>query len=143
MKRLSMDGSVLAIPRTKDKHYLYTFHPGGMNPKSVLIDHQMKIVDYYIEQNCPEKFLIEPVLGSYEPDIFYYDHMGRSICVEIQLTKISLKKMQKKVDAFINEYGKEHNSKLMILCSDSEYKKLKVKEGFKVTRRNLPKEIEY
>lgn len=143
MKRLVNEGKVMAIPRTKDKAYLYSLNPPLIHPKSNLIDHQLKIIDYYIELKCPDKFLLEPTLGKYEPDIFYTDHMGRNVCAEIQLTKISLKKMQSKVDHFMNEFGKEHNSKLLVICSQNEYKGLKVKEGFKVVFKNLPKEIEY
>jgi hypothetical protein len=138
MKRLVMDGSCLQIPRTKDKCYLYGSI--GVNPKSNKIEHYMKIVDFYLERGRPKNFIVEPSLGSYEPDIFFKDKSDNSICVEIQITAISHKKMQTKVDAFIKEYGKEHDSKIFVICSDYHYK-IKIPNGFKLVRQRVPCEL--
>lgn len=143
MKRLVMDGIALAVPRTKDKHYLYTSNPSHIHHKSNKIDHYLKIVDFYIKENCPEIFVIEPILGSYEPDIYFKDKSGKSICVEIQITPISIKKMQKKYDDFVKEYDKTHDSKTFVICSDNSYEKLKAHKDFKVVRKPLPKGVEF
>jgi competence CoiA-like predicted nuclease len=50
----------------------------------------------------PENFVIEPILGSYEPDIFFRDKSNKHICVEVQITPISQNKMQDKVNRFVS-----------------------------------------
>lgn len=141
MKRLVMDGSCLQVKQTKDKCYLYTSNPSPIHHKSNKIEHHLKIVDFFISAGCPERFLIEPIFGSYEPDIFFKDQNNNSICVEIQLTPISHKKMQTKINQFVSEYGKEHDSKVFVLCSDSSYKNLKIPNGFKMIKQCVPKEF--
>jgi hypothetical protein len=136
-----MDGSVLPIKQQKDKPYLYTYNPSHIHHKSNKIDHQLKIVDFFIHAGMPERFVIEPIFGSYEPDIFFKDKNNQSICVEIQLTPISINKMQTKVNQFVSEYGKEHDSKLFVLCSNQNYNKLTIPNGFKLIKQNVPKEI--
>jgi hypothetical protein len=138
MKRLSTDGSVLQIPRTKDKCYLYA--DPSINPNSNKINHYLKIVDFYLQAGKPSVFVIEPELGCYEPDIYFQDGSGQSICVEVQITNISNNKMQKKIDDFVKECGKTHNAKKLMICSDYHYK-IKMPAGFHLIRQGLPKEI--
>jgi hypothetical protein len=137
MKRLVTAGSCLPIPRTKDKCYLYA--DLAVNPKSNKVNHFLKIVDFYLASGRPEKFIVEPLLGSYEPDVFFKDKNNNSICVEIQLTAISHKKMQKKIDSFVKEYGKEHDSKIFVICSDYRYK-TNIPKGFRLVCQGLPRE---
>jgi hypothetical protein len=80
------------------------------------------------------------MLGSYSPDLFFKDKSNNSICVEIQLTPISQKKMQDKINRFVSEYGKEHDSKIIVICSNTDYK-IKIPNGFKIIRKSVPKEI--
>lgn len=141
MKRLVLNGTVLAVPRTKDKSYLYTLNPSPIHHKSNKIEHQLKIVDYFIQCGMPKQFIIEPALGTYNPDIFYKDINGISVCVEIQITPISTKKMQLKLDNFVKEFGREHDSKILILCSSQNYPQCKLPKGFQLVRQNLPQEI--
>lgn len=141
MKRLSMNGLVKPIIRKKDESYLYTANPSAIHPNSNKINHQLKLLDYYIEAKQPSQCVIEPILGKYEPDLLYRDEMNRSICVEIQLTKISKKRMQEKINNFIEEYGTNHDAKILYICTHISYKDLKTKQGFKVIQRNVPKEI--
>jgi hypothetical protein len=138
MKRLVTAGSCLPIPRTKDKCYLYA--DPSINPKSNKIDHYMKIVDFYLASGRPENFIVEPSLGCYEPDVFFKDKSNKSICVEIQITPISHKKMQKKANDFVKEYNREHDSNIFVLASDYNYK-IELPKGFKLIRQGLPKEI--
>jgi hypothetical protein len=128
------------VKQTKDKSYLYTCNPSPIHHKSNKIEHQLKIVDFFIKEGTPENFLIEPILGTYEPDIFFKDKNNNSICVEIQLTPISIKKMQTKINQFVSEYGKEHDAKIIVICSNKNYN-LKIPNGFKIIKQSVPKEI--
>lgn len=138
-----LDGSVLQVRREKDKPYLYTANPSLIHHKSNKIDHQLKIVDFFIQNGCPENFVIEPIFGSYEPDIFFKDKSNNHICVEIQITPISLTKMQTKLSHFVEQFGKEHDSKVLVICSNTSYNKLKLPSGFRLIRQPLPKEMEF
>jgi hypothetical protein len=138
-----MGGSCLQVKRERDKTYLYTANPSPIHHKSNMISHYLKIVDFYISAKTPERFLIEPIFGSYEPDVFFKDASNNSICVEIQLTPISANKMQTKINQFIVEYGKEHDSKILVICSDYNYNKIKAPNGFKIIKQPLPKEIQF
>jgi phosphorylcholine metabolism protein LicD len=106
-----------------------------------MINHHLKIVDFYIDAGCPDKCIIEPIFGTYEPDLFFKDKNENSICVEIQLTPISHKKMQNKINQFVSEYEKEHDSKILVICSDYKYKKLTIPSGFKMIQKLTPKEF--
>ncbi|UTC25184.1 hypothetical protein Bfsp1_28 [Cytobacillus phage Bfsp1] len=139
LKRLVVEGKILAVPRTKDLCYLYTSNPSHIHHKSNKIDHHLKIVDFYIALGCPKDFIIEPLLGDYEPDIFMKDRNGKSICVEIQLTKISSKKMQEKIDLYVKEYGKEHDSKTFVIVSNYRFK-VRVPNGFQLKFYKVPAE---
>jgi hypothetical protein len=136
-----MAGSCLQVKQQKDKTYLYTCNPSPIHHKSNKIEHQLKIVDFFIQAGTPERFLIEPIFGTYEPDIFFKDKNNNSICVEIQLTPISYNKMQTKINQFVSEWGKEHDSKIFVLCSNQNYNKLKIANGFKIIKQSVPKEI--
>lgn len=131
------------IKRTKDKPYLYTLNPSPIHHKSNKIDHYLKIVDFYIDNGCPERFVVEPILGSYSPDVLFKDRSDNSICVELQITPISIQKMQEKINKFVAEYGKNHDSKVFSLCSNQNYTKLKMPTGFRLIKQPLPKEVEY
>ena len=119
---------------------MYTDNPSAVHHKSAKIDHYLKIVDFYISAGMPGKFLIEPTFGSYEPDIFFEDKSGNHVCVEVQITPISHNKMQDKINRFVSEYGKEHDSKVFVLCANHGYKKLEIPKGFRLLRQALPNE---
>lgn len=140
MKRLCRDGICCSYPRSKDQCHLYALK--GYNPKNQKVEHQLKIVDTFINIGCPDQCLIEPELGSYEPDLFYKDHFNRSVCVEVQLTRISLKKMQDKVNNFMKEEGKNHDARLLVICADRDYSMVTFdKQKYKVKFEPLTKEI--
>lgn len=138
MKRLVMDGSVLAVRREIDKCYCYTLNPSPIHHKSNKIEHYLKIVDAFIELKQPEQCLIEQPFGCYIPDLFYKDHFNRSVAAEVQLTKISAKKMQNKINHFIKEYGKTHDARLLIVFTDYSYH-LSYPKEFKVIQQSVPK----
>jgi hypothetical protein len=62
-------------------------------------------------------------------------------CVEIQLTPISSKKMQEKINQFTSEYEKNHLAKTFILCSNNDYKGIKFPNDFKLIKQLIPSEI--
>jgi hypothetical protein len=94
-------------------------------------------------EGCPDNFIVEPVLGDYIPDVMFKDKGGKSLCVEVQLTPISLKKMQHKINQFVKEYGRNHDSKILVIASDRPYKGLTTPSGFKVVQIRVPQEIQY
>jgi hypothetical protein len=141
LRRLVIEGSILQVKRERDQPYCYTANPSPIHHKSNKINHYLKIVDFYILKGCPENFLLEPILGTYEPDILFKDQSNKNICVEIQITPISLNKMKTKINQFVAEYDKEHDSTVFVLCSDQSYNKLKLPNGFKLIKQPLPKEF--
>lgn len=141
MKRLSMDGSVLPIQRSRNETNIYTQNPSPIHHKSNKIDHYLKIVDFYIAVGCPENYLIEPLFGNYEPDLFFKDNSGKNICVEVQLTPISHKKMQEKINKFIKEFNQNHDSNILVLCSNYDYKNVEIPKGFRLIKQSIPSEF--
>lgn len=135
-----MNGCITQIKRERDKPYIYMPNPAILHHRSVKLDHQLKLVDFYIHAGCPPHFIIEPKFGEYNPDVYMKDRQGNAICVEVQLTPISTKKMQKKVEQFTTTSGKEHDAKIMLLVSDNEYPKLEILTPFKLIRIPVPKE---
>jgi hypothetical protein len=104
------------------------------------IDHHLKIVDFYIHSGMPEIFIPEPNFKNYKPDVYMKDKQGNPICVEIQLTPISTKRMQVKMDEFVSTHGKEHDAKIMLLVSNNEYGKVTFPSSFKLVRIPIPDE---
>ena len=138
---MSLNGAISQIQRERDKPYLYMPNPTLIHPRTVKIDHYLKIVDVFIATGYPEVFVPEPKLGDYNPDAYFKDRNGNPLCVEVQLTPISTKKMQTKIDQFVGTYGTEHDSKTIFLVSNSSYDKVKVPSGFQLMKAAVPKEI--
>jgi hypothetical protein len=115
-------------------------NPATLHHRSVKLNHYLKIVDFYIHAGCPKTFLPEPQFKDYKPDVYMKDLKGNPICVEIQITPISTKKMQMKIDQFVSTHNKEHDAKIMLLVSNNAYDKVVVPTGFKLHRIPLPKE---
>lgn len=135
-----MEGKLLQIPRERDKCFLYMPNPSIIHPRSIKIEHHLKLLDFYIHMECPEKFVLEPKLGEYEPDVYMIDSFNRHCCVEIQITPITNKKMQTKIDQFVKEYKKNHMAKIMYLVTDNEYSKIKMPSDFKLVKIPMVKE---
>jgi hypothetical protein len=115
-------------------------NPTLIHPRTVKIDHYLKIVDCYIHFGCPDVFEVEPAYKTYNPDVYMKDRKGNAICVEVQITPISTKKMQTKIDQFVSTYGKGHDAKIMLLISNQEYHKVVMPPSFKLVRIPIPKE---
>jgi competence CoiA-like predicted nuclease len=116
-------------------------NPATLHHRSVKLDHQLKLVDFYIHTGCPETYIPEPNWKEYKPDVYMKDKKGNAICVEIQITPISAKKLQTKIDQFVSTYGKEHDAKVMFLVSDNLYTQAQIPTGFSLIRLPMPKEI--
>jgi hypothetical protein len=114
-------------------------NPATLHTRSIKIDHALKIVDFYIHIGMPKIFHVEPQWKKYKPDVYMKDKAGNAICVEIQLTPISTKKMQTKVDEFVSSFGKEHDSRVMLLVSNKEYV-VKHPNSFKIVTIPVPQE---
>jgi hypothetical protein len=98
-------------------------------------------VDTFIDLGMPSQCAIEPQLGSYEPDLFYKDHFNRSVCVEVQLTNISQKRMQEKINTFIKEEGKNHDARLLYIISDCKFDTFHYDtKKYKIILKEMPKE---
>lgn len=136
-----MSGAISQIQRERDKPYIYMPNPTLIHPRTVKLNHYLKIVDFFIHAGMPAEFLPEPTLGEYRPDAYMKDSKGNPICVELQLTQISTKKMQQKVEQFVGTFGKEHDSKVMMLCSDNQYDKIKMPTGFHLINLPVPREV--
>lgn len=115
-------------------------NPTVIHPRTVKLNHYLKLVDLYIHLGCPQVYIPEPNFKEYLPDVYMKDLKGNPICVEVQLTQISSKKMQKKLDQFVSSYGKEHDARILLLVSDSPYK-IQVPKGFNVHTIPVPKEV--
>lgn len=135
-----MDGKLLQVPRERDKTFLYMPNPSIIHPRSVKIDHHLKLVDFYIQTGCPAHFLLEPKFGDYEPDAYLKDLKGNAICAEVQITPISNKRMQNKIEQFTSMYGKEHDARVLLLATNNDYTKIHVPKGFKLIKIPLPNE---
>lgn len=121
MKRLSRDLHVTQIVRPKDEPYLYMPNPTIIHPESQNIRHFLGIADIFIQLNKPEIFEVEPVVsGTYRPDI--YCRLPEATIIEFQRSTISLKRMQKKIDDFLDSHiRKLHDAKTLWVMSDTKY----------------------
>jgi hypothetical protein len=137
---MTVNGSITQIQRERDKPYLYMPNPTLIHPRSIKLDHYLKIVDFYVHTGCPPEFIPEPNWKSYKPDAYMKDRKNNNICVEVQITPISTKKMQTKIDQFVSTHKKEHDARIMLLVSNQEYPKVKIPSSFKLIRIPLPVE---
>lgn len=135
-----MDGKILQVQRGRSESFLYMPNPSILHPRSIKIDHHLKIVDFYIHMGMPSAFLVEPPFKEYHPDVYMKDLKGNPICVEVQITPISSKRMQKKLDEFVSSYGKEHDAVVMLLVSNTSYNVRMKDDRFKLVRIPMPLE---
>lgn len=115
-------------------------NPTLIHPKGAKIEHHLKIVDFFIHTGCPSFFQPEPTWKEYKPDVYMKDNKGNAVCVEIQITPISTKRMQQKIDEFVSSHSKEHDARVMLLVSNSDYPNVRMPSTFKLIRLPLPKE---
>lgn len=97
-------------------------NPATLHHRSIKIDHHLKIVDFFIHVGCPKTFHVEPNYKSYKPDVYMHNQKGIPVCVEVQLTPISHKKMENKTIEFMTSHKKkEHDAVVLLLVSDKDY----------------------
>lgn len=136
-----LDGKILQIQRERDKPFLYMPNPAILHHRSIKIDHHLKIVDFFIHAGMPRVFHVEPNWKTYKPDVYMKDRMGNNICVEIQITPISSKKMKTKTIEFMESFKKkEHEATIMLLVSNQAYSQIDLPKPFKLVRLPMPNE---
>lgn len=113
-------------------------NPSIIHPESQNIRHFLGLVDLYIQLGKPEVYEIEPIVNaSYRPDV--YMHSPHPILVEYQRSKITIKKMQEKVDHFEKSFhANEHDAKTLWILSDVSYS-IKIPQGFQVIQSPIYK----
>lgn len=106
-------------------------NPTICHPESQNIRHFLGLADIYIQLGKPEVYIVEPpVNDKYRPDV--YTRCPDPVCIEYQRSKITIKKMQEKVDNFAKAYVKgEHDAKTLWIMSDISYQ-VKTPESFKI-----------
>jgi competence CoiA-like predicted nuclease len=110
-----------------------------IHPNSTRTKHFLAIADFYDRIGKPQTYIVEPNLKyDYRPDV-YMEYKGEHVVVEIQLTHISTKRMQEKVDMWISGYGEKHHAKIMWVVTDVLYK-LEVPSGFDIQFHQWTKE---
>ena len=136
LKRLSRDGYVLPIPQVKDRPYLYMPNPAIIHHRSNKIEHFLGLVDIYLRLKKPKIFEVEPQINDeYVPDA-YTRINDRPVIIEYQRTLISTKKMQSKVDAFVESYvRKQHDARTLLIVSDHNYPKITIPSGFHIIHK--------
>jgi hypothetical protein len=108
MLRLVRQGKVLQIPQPKDRPYIYKHPESNVRHNSSKLEHYLAIVDTYIELKQPEFFVVEPDWASYRPDV--YCRVGHMLwCIEVQRSKITNGKMQRKINEFVRSYRREEH----------------------------------
>ena len=121
LKRLERDGYILQIPQRRDKPYIYMPNPAKMHHQSSKLEHFLGLADIYLQFGKPVTFEIEPdICEAYRPDA-YMVFKDRHILIEYQRTTISQKKMQDKVNRFMEAYTQGRH-KCRELCIVSNYK---------------------
>jgi hypothetical protein len=116
-----------------------------IHPNSTRTKHFLAIAEFFIRIGKPKTYIVEPNLECeyYRPDV-YMDYKSEHIIIEIQLTHISTRRMQEKVDNWVKSYKeKKHYAKKMWIVSDNLYR-IAAPEGFEVEyhKWNLDKEKE-
>lgn len=86
----------------------------------------------------PKIFEIEPQMNKeYQPDVYTIVN-DRPIIIEYQRTLISAKKMQEKVNLFVESHiRKNHDAKTLLLVSDHKYPKVTIPSDYKLIRKSL------
>ena len=137
MKRLVRDGHVLAVPQERDKPYLYMPNPALIHLKSMKTDHFLGLVDIFIQLKQPPIYEVEPIVNDdYRPDA-YTRIDGAPVIIEYQRTIISSKRIEYKVNAFVESfYRKQHDAKTLMIVTDHPYK-VGTPPGFTVLQKQI------
>lgn len=108
-----------------------------MHHTSSKLEHFLGLADLYLQLGRPSVFNIEPQISDeYRPDAYMVKD-GSHAVLEYQRTLISQKRMQDKVDRFVNAYAAgKHRCRIMLIASNVKYK-VTAPTGFTV--RNIEK----
>lgn len=112
-------------------------NPALIHTQSAKLKHYLGLVDIYITLGKPEVYEIEPYFSpDYRPDA-RTALMGSSVLVEYQRSIISHKKMQEKVDAFVNTNKQGlHDAKSLLIVTDYGYE-VTAPSGYEILQRDL------
>lgn len=108
-----------------------------IHPRSAKLEHFLGLVDLFIELGQPEIYQIEPAISDeYQPDVYLRN--PEPVIVEYQRTRITNKRMQDKVDAFVySAQQKKHDARVLWIVSDYIYT-VKAPPSFTIEYREPP-----
>jgi hypothetical protein len=121
MKRLDREGHVITVRRPKDEPYLYMPNPAIIHTESSKIRHFLAIADTYIQIGQPDIFEVEPNIDpDYRPDV--YTILQEPIVIEVQRSYINNKRMQAKVNGFVDTYKRgKHDAHVLWIVSSLKF----------------------
>lgn len=111
MLRLVRQGLVLQIVQPRDRPYIYKCPSSKIRENSAKLDHHLSIVDTFIELEKPDFFEVEPQWESYKPDV-YCRIRHQLWCIEVQRSKVTNPRIQRKINEFVRSYQKEEHDAL-------------------------------
>lgn len=111
-------------------------NPTICHPESQNIRHFLGIAEIYLYLGQPSVFEVEPqVNANYRPDA--YVRCEEPMIVEYQRSKITIKKMQEKIDLFAKScQNGEHDAKTLWVVSDITYN-VTTPKGFQLIQSSL------
>jgi len=111
-------------------------NPVLIHTESSKVRHFLAIADFYIQIGQPDIYEVEPyITDEYRPDV--YARISEPVIIEIQRSHVSHKRMQEKVDQFVETYrAGKHDAKTLWIVSDEQYR-VKCPDGFKVETHQL------
>jgi hypothetical protein len=112
-------------------------NPALIHTQSAKLRHYLGLVDIYLTLGKPEVFHVEPhIAESYRPDASTVIS-NSPVLLEYQRSLVSNRKMQEKVDGFVetNKQGL-HDAKTLLIVTDYEYD-LRIPEGFGIIQKKM------
>lgn len=112
-------------------------NPALIHTESSKIRHYLAIADVYIQLGKPRVYAIEPQINEhYTPDV-YARINDVPIIIEVQRSYISNKKMQQKINQFVESYRKgEHDATILWVFGNYPWK-VEIPSGFTVEFKEL------
>jgi hypothetical protein len=98
-------------------------NPTIIHPNSTRTNHFLAIADFFIRIGQPDIYEVEPDLKhNYRPDAYTILNQEQ-VAIEIQLSHVSNKKIQEKIEGFVDSFKKgKHQAKRLWLVTDRPFK---------------------
>lgn len=111
-------------------------NPTLIHPESQNVRHFVGIAELYLQLGKPKIYEVEPQVNDhYRPDI--YTHAVAPTVIEYQRSRISQKRMQVKVDLFVESFrAGDHDARKLWVLSDTPYD-LKIPQDFQLIQSPL------